>query len=322
MNKKSAGVLHISHKPYFSRKKLRQVFLILILAVFTVQCDDNDVSNLADNNENISGTGVFLFDDHEPLADKPLDVYYHIPEGDIADLQVLFVFHGFGRNAVDYRNAWIEEANAKGFIVIVPKFSADQFPGGDAYNLANIFIDGDNPSASTLNEESIWTFSVIEPLFEKVKSLTGNTSINYKVYGHSAGGQFAHRFAIFKPNSRAAHIVASAAGWYTVPDTDIDFPYGIAQSPAENTPPEAYFQKNLSIIIGKEDNDPNAGGLRRNAAADAQGDNRLERARHFFQQSEMKASQNASNFNWDITEIDNIGHQFEGNIPVAADILF
>ena len=285
-------------------------------------CDDNDVSEEVNSEDNISGTGVFVFNDHQPLADKPIDVYYHVPEGNAENMPVLFVFHGFGRNAIEYRNAWIDQADERSFILIVPEFSDQYFPGGDAYNLANIFVDGDNPSSSTLNDEEEWTFSVIEPLFDKVQSLTDNNQNGYKVYGHSAGGQFAHRFAIFKPDSRAEHILASAAGWYTVPDDAIDFPYGIAQSPVVNTAPEAYFQKNLSIIIGKEDDDPNAPGLRRNETVDEQGINRLARARHFFNRSNEIAQQNQVDFNWDFTEINNIGHQFELNIPIAADILF
>ena len=62
--------------------------------------------------------------------------------------------------------------------------------------------------------------------------------------------------------------------------------------------------------------------MRRNEIVDEQGNNRLERARHFFNRSEEMAQQNQANFNWDLTEINNIGHQFELNIPVAADILF
>ena len=70
----------------------------------------------------------------------------------------------------------ISKANQYNFIVIVPEFSNTNFSGGDTYNLENVFIDGDNPSASTLNPEEAWTFSVIEPLIDYIKQNLNNNS--------------------------------------------------------------------------------------------------------------------------------------------------
>ena len=108
------------------------------------------------------------------------------------------VLHGGSRNANDYRDAFIEKSNSLGFIVVAPEFSHASFPGGDSYNLGNIFVDGDNPTSETLNPEYEWSFSIFDPLFTYVKDLTNNTSQTYDVFGNSAGGQVAHRLLLFK----------------------------------------------------------------------------------------------------------------------------
>ena len=45
---------------------------------------------------------------------------------------------------------YIDKANEYGVILIAPEFSDLDFPSGNAYNLGNIFIDGNNPSPETL----------------------------------------------------------------------------------------------------------------------------------------------------------------------------
>lgn len=268
------------------------------------------------------GTGFYSFDYQTSDSEVDMEVFYHVPDADITTMPILFVLHGAGRNAVEYRNAWIEEAETKEFIVVTPKFSSFDFPGGDAYNLGNVFEDGDNPSASTLNPEQDWTYSIIESLFDDVKSQLGNLSGTYNVFGFSAGGQFAHRFLMFKPNSRVNKVISSASGWYTVPDGNIEFPYGIDNSPIENTPSSVYFSKQMTIQIGTLDNDPNASALRRNPTVDQQGTNRYDRAYHMFNRSKAIAEDFDVPFNWQIIETPGNAHNNRGAVEQAAEVLF
>ena len=59
-----------------------------------------------------------------------------------------------------------------------------------------------------------WAFSTIEHLFDEMRV----DQASYVLFGHSAGGQFAHRMALFRPDSRASVIVAANPGWYTMPE--------------------------------------------------------------------------------------------------------
>jgi len=291
---------------------------IFFLVVFN-SCDNNDISSVTEEKV-ISGTGAFIFNDFTPLDAKPINVFYHIPENTTAQSKIVMVLHGASRNAAEYRDAWIAQANQKNLIIIAPEFSDEYFPGGDTYNLGNVFEDGDHPSLQTKNNENEWTFSLIEPLFNKIKSLTNNTSLNYNIYGHSAGAQFAHRFLLFKPNANVNKVIVSAAGWYTLPDENTDFPYGLGNS-FTNINLNNFFNQNITIQIGDLDNNPNSPGLRHNQTVDLQGLNRYDRAYNFYNFCMNKATEVESSFNWQIIETPNTGHEFDNGINQASSII-
>jgi pimeloyl-ACP methyl ester carboxylesterase len=315
------GTLFLKH---LMAKKYRFVSFLFLIILWS-QCSNNAPNNsepIESDPTVLSGTGVFEFSDYEPLQDKPVNVHYHIPTTFTQTSKIVLVFHGAGRNAADYRNALIDQSDEHGFAVIVPEFSIENFPSGDAYNLGNVFVDGDNPSPNTLNPEEIWTFSLIDPIFEKIKELTSNTSDTYDVIGHSAGGQFAHRLAMFQPEANFATMIVSAPGWYTVPDIQTDFPYGFGESPLTNANFAALFSKNITIQVGELDNNPNASGLRRNPTVDVQGTNRYDRANYFYSFSENLANSNNLTFSWQLRINQGVGHDYRAALVFATNLLF
>jgi|GEM_PF-1160445 len=255
-----------------------------------------------------AGTGVFTYADYSPLSNRPVQVFYHIPPGNVQDMPVLFAFHGEERDAENYRNTWIAAANQHKFMVVAPEFSTTYYPGGNFYNLGNVFTNGENPTLPGLQPDSVWTFSLIDPLFLHLKAQTGTSADGYLAFGHSAGAQFLHRFVIIKPQSLMLEAYCANAGWYTVPDANITFPYGLRISPVNEAQVKQAFAKRLTVMLGKLDNNPNAAGLRRNEQADAQGIHRLARGKHFFAQSQGIATNLQTLFNWRIFEVEGVGH--------------
>lgn len=241
--------MHLSQKivPIFG------IFMLLFLNNCSSYNDIDDISI----DEFSKGSGFFIYNYTAPNFSKSLRIFYHIPNKANALTPILIVFHGENRNAKEYRNAFVDASNAKNFIVIAPEFSDENFPQSDQYNLGNVYVNGDNPTSNSLNIESQWTFSIVEKLFDFIKSQLKNTTNFYNIFGHSAGAQFAHRFLMFKPNNRANQIVISAAGWYTFPDITIPFPYGLKNSILENSSLKNFFAKNVFVQVGELDNNPN-----------------------------------------------------------------
>lgn len=306
-------------------RNFMRVFALACILVLYSSCSEDDATAEAENliiDDLSQGPGLFEFNYSSTGLNKTLRVYYYIPENKTTSSPILFVFHGAGRNAKDYRDAMRNKADDYGVIVMAPEFSIQNFPSGDQYNLGNVFVDGDNPSPTTLNPENEWSFSIIEPLFDFVKTQINNSNSTYDLFGHSAGAQFAHRLLMFKPNARINNTVVSASGWYTFPNTGVVFPYGLEDSPLENLSLDVLFSKNVYIQVGENDNNPNDSGLRHNAMADAQGTNRKDRAVNFYQFSQQLALDNAWGFNWSFDIIENADHNYVLATQNAADLLY
>jgi hypothetical protein len=277
---------------------------ILVVVLF-LYSTFSEAQNLTSNS-----TGSFTFTPSGPLSGQPVEVFYHIPDGDITTMPIVMSFHGATRDGADYRDYWINMANANNFMVFAPEFSSTHYPGlGDNYLMANIFDDGDNPSPSTFNNPDEWTFSVLDPIFNQIKADINGSQSAYNAWGHSGGAQFLHRFVMYMPNSLLDVAVCSNAGWYTVPENSVSFPYGIQNGQLPLSDLNTAFSKKLIVHLGQNDTDPDSPGLRHNPILDnQQGLHRLERGQYFFNTSQMTAENSDATFNWEKHEVPNVGH--------------
>lgn len=261
-----------------------------------------------------AGDGSFTF---EGWAGPPLRVWYHRPAVVRPDTPVLFVMHGVNRDADRYRNEWSALAVQYGFVLVVPEFNAKQFPGAAAYNLGNVF-DGDGKPVPPER----WSFSALEPLFDRVRAITGTRVERYDLYGHSAGAQFVHRYLLYVPDARVSRAIAANAGWYTLPDRKVSYPYGLAGKRLPPVDLRRFLQQPLVILLGTADNDPAYPNLRRTPEAMAQGPHRLARGEFFFGSAAATAAALGTDFRWTLEKVEGVGHQNGGMAPAAAARLY
>ena len=267
------------------------------------------------------GTGDFSWNLSGNLAGMSLPVYYHIPANATSKSPILFLFHGNGRDAAPSRNVLIAKANEYNVILLAPLFSKEDFPT-NSYHLGNIFDDGEDPNAQELHPKDEWTYALLEPLFDYFVQAVGSEEQVFDAFGHSAGGQFLHRMALFEPGMNYRRIAAAASGWYTFPDTVTAFPYGLKITPIHTPDLRDVFSREVHIVVGSLDTDPNSSGLRNTAEAKLQGAHRLERAQNFYQFSSNLAPTINSFFNWEIHQVPNVAHSFQGNGAFAMDLFY
>lgn len=268
----------------------------------------------------VAGTGSYVFDATPATAARPVRVWYHRPASIDTDAPIVLVMHGAGRNGDGYRDAWIDEAERYGFLLVVPEFSDEHYPGAQTYNLGNVFDDDDAPVP-----EAQWSYSAVEPIFDDARARFGNRSSTYAIYGHSAGSQFVHRFLMLKPDARVSHAVLANAGWYTMPHDSAAWPYGAAgleRLPGvdPNDAVRSILTRPATVLLGTADT-LRTDNFRTTPEADAQGRSRFERGHGYFDSARRAAARLGVPFRWELRTVDGVGHSNGRMAPAAARAL-
>jgi hypothetical protein len=295
-------------------------YIILPLFIFVSGCrkNPNDNSSSKSNPFENSNYGVFEYKDYEPLSNKPFNIHFYIPSSlDRENAPILFIFPGQNRNASDYLQSWMPLADQYQIMIFSFEFSDYFYPNSTSYQLGYI-----RDLNSNFNSEDIWTFSVIEPVFENIKTNLNYLGNSYNMFGHSAGAQFVHRFIQFKPLSRVDKAVSANAGWYTLPDTTIDFPYGLKGTTINVSDLQNSFLKKLEVHLGQNDTNPNDPFLNTTVGANLQGNHRFSRGQYFITNSDSIAQSMSFNSNWIKKEVPNVGHEQLNMAIFAAKELF
>ena len=128
--------------------------------------------------------------------DKPdVEILYITPNAINEDTEVIFVIHGNSRNADDYLSAWIPLVQNKNVIIAAPNF--------DKKNFRYFFLLESAESNGTINERSdSYINTSISLFFNYFKSRFALNANTYKMFGHSAGAQFTHRYMLLSNDQR------------------------------------------------------------------------------------------------------------------------
>ncbi|MGL4992958.1 MAG: hypothetical protein ACRC6R_02305 [Bacteroidales bacterium] len=294
-------------------KQTKQLLHILFLIIMT-SCWGGEILEKPNSNSLNRGEGLISFSGYQPLANKPIGVHYFIPDGDMGKMPILFVLPGLNRNAGDYLQAWKSAAKSKGIMVFALEFPSSYYPSSD-YTEGGIFKN-DN-----IQPEDQWSFSIIDPLFDYICNELSIKQSGYDLWGHSAGAQFVHRYLLFKPDSPIIRAISANAGWYTVPDMDIEFPYGLKNSPSNENSLSKSLSRDLIIQLGTADNNVDDPNLNHSEGADKQGAHRYERGLHFWSRS-LSISESYTSFGWHKIEVEGVGHSYTQMVANAADTLY
>lgn len=243
-----------------------------------------------------------------------IPVRLFVPEAVDADTPIVIVMHGASREAERYYNDWRTEAVKFGLVVVVPYFSREDFPRSAHYNLGYVF----EPETGDQRPAESWTFAMIEPLFDAVVERLGGQQTHYTLFGHSAGSQFLHRFLYYVPDARVKRAIAANAGWYTMPDFGVRYPYGLAESGLSEEILAGYFARDLVVLLGAADTLREDEDLRKTPEAELQGPHRFDRGHTFYRVARAKAADLGVEFNWRLQEVPGAGHSNADMTPAAA----
>tara|TARA_R110002051_G_scaffold87713_4_gene154473 strand:+ start:8637 stop:9584 length:948 start_codon:yes stop_codon:yes gene_type:complete len=311
---------------------MKTKILIILTCLSLLSCKNTNRNSSKENTPiskiNINkGAGKFIIKGGYNKADSII-IHYYKPSNFSKLSDVVYVIPGGGRNGYDYRDSWIEKAEEYNVLVLSPEYNEKNYPEFWNYNLARMYKDVkinkertaiESFRISTNSEE--WIFNDFDRIFEEVKRKLELKTDTYDMFGHSAGGQILHRFAIFNSNNKANRILAANSGWYTLP-TDLDeFPYGL-KGTVQSSKKIDYNSKLIIFLGEKDDDNETRGSLRRSPEVDKQGLGRLSRGKYFYNISNEISSKLNKELNWKLEIIPNIGHDYRKMGEAAADYLY
>lgn len=216
--------------------------------------------------------------------------------------RTVIVLHGVLRNPEEYIEAWADWAAAENRLVACPGFDSTGWGGSRAYNMGNVMPRG---GGDPLPEEK-WVFTVVESLHQHMRGTLALADACFDLWGHSAGAQVAHRFPLFKPRAPLRRVVAAGAGWYTLPDPGLLYPYGLGHPRLGlwDVRARAWLQAPLTLMRGSRDvvRDEH---LRTKPEAEAQGPTRFDRAAHMLD----RARALDPNTRWRLLDVPGAGHE-------------
>lgn len=249
----------------------------------------------------------------------PVTVYTYRPRSASASSPIWVVMAGARRAAerhlaFDYYDTWRPLAERYGAILLVPEFTAEKWPGVDAYNHGNVVSANLQPKPWRLT-----SFYVVEQAFRMAAGSLGSTQRRFSIFGHGAGSQFVQRYVLHSGCKMIDRAVSANPGWFMLPDGEFSYPYGLAGAPIGTRVLRSAFACNYTLLLGTAD--VNRAGLRNDPGAAAQGPTRYERGRFYFDRSRSVAARMGAGFRWDLREVAGVGHEASRMAPAGAAVL-
>jgi pimeloyl-ACP methyl ester carboxylesterase len=212
----------------------------------------------------------------------------------------LVFVHGYSRRVSEQAEALLPLAEALGCPLLAPLYSREVHP-----RYQRLARGRDGQRADRVLEDCL--LDLFGPAVQEVD-----------LVGFSGGAQFAHRYVMAHPH-RVASLVAIAAGWYTLPESDLRYPLGLQTRRSLrgcSLNPERFLRVPTTVIVG--DRDTGSQNLRRSAQLDAlQGKTRVARARNWVARMRLAAERYRIPAQIRYLEVPGVGHDFHDFVARA-----
>lgn len=262
--------------------------------------------------------GEGWFEYHMPSGEigDTVKVFYHIPDKyERTAMPVIVGFHGNDRDCSYWIETWREYADKNGFMFFIPWFSHEHFPTNRYQEVGVKDEKGDLVPAKQR------TSAYVDSLLCHILRFSGTGENKVTLYGHSAGGQFVHRFMMMNKSPFVKKAIIGNPGWFTFPDLGENYSYGIKDLPeVDNSRLRDMLGKNIILQLAEGDTIRES-YLRKTTEADRQGRNRLERGNKYFETLQTIANKHQWDFNWRKEYVPDVGHDAVAMSRHAAEHL-
>jgi pimeloyl-ACP methyl ester carboxylesterase len=204
------------------------------------------------------------------------DAWIINPAGNPAAPAIVAV-HGITRGVEEMVTHLAPRTRATGRTLVVPHFDKTHWP---RYQRA------------ACKNRADW--SLIR-LMDALRAEAAVSPMPFDLSGFSGGAQFAHRFAWLYPDL-AGRLCLTAPGWWTLPDPQAAWPYGMGSAPRDRAQGfrlranlRRFLDREILVCVGRQDVERDS-NLRTGVPVDErQGPHRLARARRWYAETRAAA---------------------------------
>jgi pimeloyl-ACP methyl ester carboxylesterase len=241
---------------------------------------------------------------HRFEPDRPLMLECFWPASHAPENPVVIVQHGASRNGAEYCDAWVPAAERHGFLVVAITFPKEAWPDALTYNNGHVLAED-----GVVRPRECWSFAILGRVFALLREAGVTTRDAFTLWGHSAGGQFAHRLLATQPHAKFSAVGAANPGWYTLPTLDLPYPDGLGGVGLTSDDVVRFLGYPLVIFSGDRDIDGTSENFPKHESAMAQGSNRFERARFFLEYGQAAAARFGVPCRWSRIVVPGVGHE-------------
>lgn len=229
-------------------------------------------------------------------ADPMQEYLLYVPDSGTSQAPIFVAVHGLACNPHDLARVFSAYCEQAGVVMLAPIFTTEQH--GDYQRLGRV-------------GRGVRADIALDRCVAEVVTLTNADAGQLHLFGYSGGAQFIHRYLMAHPH-RVAGAAAASAGWYTFPDRQVRFPYGVRPQrrlPGVNFNPEEFLRVPITVLVGRDD--VNGEHLRSTERVNRQqGKTRVDRARNWV--AAMRATAQAYGYEPRVScvEVPEVDHSF------------
>jgi len=243
-----------------------------------------------------------------------IQIYYSVPPVISEKTKIMFIIHGGSRKAEQSLNDWLPLVEGRDVVIIAPEFSKE-FYNEYAYLMKT------TKTGRKLKDTSRDLESSLGDIFNFFSAKFKLSTKKFRLYGHSGGSQFVHRYLLLSNETRIDKVVMASAGFYTFVNPVIKYPFGIKNMDVTDERLQWFLSLKGGVFLGGEDNNSKHRSLPSMRKAKKQGDHRLERGTNFFNHLVELGVKKNMPFRWRYQVVPGVSHDNAGMSLAAADFL-
>ena len=246
---------------------------------------------------------------------KPdINIFYSTPKSIDANTKIIFIMHGASRTAEKYINDWPPIVKGRNVVLIAPEFSKESYP-------EYVYLMMSREKGKRLKNQSLYLNDSLGLIFDLFKAKLKLSTSTYRLYGHSGGSQFVHRYLLLSEETRIDKAAMANAGFYTFVNYEISYPFGLKNMNISDKRIEWFLRLKGAVFLGDADNDPKHKSLPLMRKARKQGRHRFQRGTNFFNDLIKLGVDNKLPFRWRFHIVPGVAHDNAGMSLAASEFL-